>query len=79
MEQQSYTKDCWNGPCDCPEHQPKASKLGRSNYREAKTCMSCKYAQPSGFDMYSPIDHCLVHKFNFDKKAWKVVCDDWSP
>lgn len=22
MEQQDYTKDCWNGPCNCPEHQP---------------------------------------------------------
>lgn len=24
MEQQSYTKDCWNGPCDCPEHNKHA-------------------------------------------------------
>ena len=78
MEQQSYTKDCWNGPCNCPEHQPKKTKLGRSNFRDVKTCFSCAYAQRSGFDMGSPIDYCVVHKFGFDKKPWKTVCDEWN-
>lgn len=45
MEQQSYTKDCWNGPCDCPEHQPKAPKYYCKDCPLERCSVNCPFGR----------------------------------
>ena len=84
MEQQSYTKDCWNGPCDCPEHQPKEPKLKQSTdemlskLRSVNTCKTCAfYHQVPGLQKGYYIDYCVSHNCHLDEIPWKTVCDRW--